>query len=51
MEERLASGLSVRRWDPAFAELLDDPAFKAQLTRMTVLVNIERAKLGMAPLP
>jgi TolB-like protein/Tfp pilus assembly protein PilF len=37
--------------DPAFAELRDDPAFKAQLTRMTALINIERAKLGMAPLP
>jgi TolB-like protein len=37
--------------DPAFAELHDEPAFKAQLTRMTGLINIERAKLGMAPLP
>ena len=25
-------------------------AFKAQLTRRTELVNIERAKLGMAPM-
>ena len=37
--------------DPAFAELHDDPAFKAQVTRMTELINIERAKLDMAPLP
>ena len=37
--------------DPAFAELLGDAAFQAQVTRMTELINIERAKLGMAPLP
>ncbi len=36
--------------DPAFAELQGDPAFKAQLTRLTELINIERAKLDMAPL-
>jgi TolB-like protein/Tfp pilus assembly protein PilF len=37
--------------DPAFSELLGDAAFKAQVTRMTELINIERAKLDMAPLP
>lgn len=37
--------------DPAFTELRDDPEFNAQLTRMTELINIERAKLNMAPLP
>ncbi len=37
--------------DPAFAELRDVPEFKAQNARMTALINIERAKLGMAPLP
>ena len=37
--------------DPAFAELRDDPAFKAQLARMKKLINAERAKLKMAPLP
>lgn len=37
--------------DSAFAELQGDPAFQAQLTRMTELINIERAKLDMAPLP
>jgi hypothetical protein len=37
--------------DPAFAELRGDPAFKAQLVRMTTLINAERAKLKMAPLP
>ena len=37
--------------DPAFAELHDDPDFKALLVRMTELINIERAKLAMAPLP
>ena len=37
--------------DPAFAGLLDDPEFKAQNARMITLINIERAKLGMAPLP
>jgi TolB-like protein len=39
------------RRDPAFAELGDDPEFKAQNARMITLINIERAKLGMAPLP
>jgi len=37
--------------DPAFAELRDDPDFKAQLARMIKLINAERAKLNMAPLP
>ena len=37
--------------DPAFAELRDDPDFKAQLARMKKLINAERAKLKMAPLP
>ena len=37
--------------DPAFAELRDDPEFKAQNARMIALINIERAKLDMAPLP
>jgi TolB-like protein/Tfp pilus assembly protein PilF len=37
--------------DPAFAELRDDPEFKAQNARMITLINIERAKLNMAPLP
>jgi TolB-like protein len=37
--------------DPPFAELRNDPAFKAQLDRMKKLINIERAKLKMAPLP
>jgi TolB-like protein/Tfp pilus assembly protein PilF len=37
--------------DPAFAALDDDPEFKAQNARMIKLINIERAKLGMAPLP
>jgi TolB-like protein/Tfp pilus assembly protein PilF len=37
--------------DPAFAELRDDPEFKAQNARMITLINIERAKLGMAALP
>jgi tetratricopeptide (TPR) repeat protein len=37
--------------DPAFAELRDDPDFKAQLARMKKLINAERAKLNMAPLP
>lgn len=37
--------------DPAFAELLDDASFKAQVTRMTALISIERAKPNMAPLP
>ncbi len=37
--------------DPAFAELQGDPAFKAQLARMIKLINIERAKLKMGPLP
>jgi len=36
--------------DPAFAELHGDPAFQAQIHRMTELINIERAKLGMVPL-
>jgi TolB-like protein len=36
--------------DPAFAELHDDPGFRAQVSRMIDLVNIERAKLGMEPL-
>jgi TolB-like protein/Flp pilus assembly protein TadD len=37
--------------EPAFAELHDDPAFQAQLSRIIDLINIERAKLGMEPLP
>ncbi len=37
--------------DPAFAELRDEPAFQAQLARMKTFINIERAKLKMAPLP
>ena len=37
--------------DPAFAELRDDPDFKAQLARMKKLINAERGKLNMAPLP
>jgi tetratricopeptide (TPR) repeat protein len=37
--------------DPAFAALLDDPEFKAQNARMITLINIERAKLELAPLP
>ncbi len=37
--------------DPAFAELRDDPAFQTQIRRMIELINIERAKLDMAPLP
>ena len=37
--------------DPAFADLHDDPAFQAQVERMIELINIERAKLGMEPLP
>ena len=37
--------------DPALADLRDDPAFKAQLVRMKKLINAERAKLRMAPLP
>jgi TolB-like protein len=36
--------------DPAFAELHDDPGFRAQVSRTIDLVNIERAKLGMEPL-
>ena len=37
--------------DPAFARLRDDPEFKAQNARMITLINIDRAKLDMAPLP
>jgi TolB-like protein/Tfp pilus assembly protein PilF len=37
--------------DPAFADLRDDPAFQAQVQRMTDLINAERAKLGLNPLP
>jgi TolB-like protein len=37
--------------DPAFAELQDDPAFQTQISRMIELINAERAKLGMGPLP
>jgi TolB-like protein/Tfp pilus assembly protein PilF len=37
--------------DPAFAELHDDPAFQAQIRRMIELINIERADLGMEPMP
>ncbi len=37
--------------DPAFADLRDDPAFQAQVARMIGLINAERAKLDMAPLP
>jgi TolB-like protein len=36
--------------EPAFAELHDDPAFQAQVSRIIDLINIERAKLGMEPL-
>ncbi|MDT8439185.1 MAG: hypothetical protein RQ729_09280, partial [Wenzhouxiangellaceae bacterium] len=36
---------------PAFAELADDPDFQAQVERMIELINVERAKLGMEPLP
>ncbi len=37
--------------EPAFADLQGDPAFQTQVTRMTGLINIDRAKLGLAPLP
>ncbi|NGX15841.1 hypothetical protein [Wenzhouxiangella sp. XN24] len=37
--------------DPAFVELHDDPAFQAQVSRMIDLINIERDKLEMGPLP
>jgi hypothetical protein len=37
--------------DPAFAGLLDDSEFKAQNARMISLINVERAKLELAPLP
>jgi hypothetical protein len=37
--------------NPAFAGMKDDPSFKAQNVRMIKLINIERAKLKMAPLP
>ena len=37
--------------DPAFAELHDDPEFLAHVARMRELINIERAKLDMGPLP
>jgi tetratricopeptide (TPR) repeat protein len=37
--------------EPAFTELHDDPVFQAQVARMTDLINIEREKLGMEPLP
>jgi len=37
--------------DPAFAELRGDPAFQAQLARMKKLIDAERTKLKMAPLP
>jgi TolB-like protein len=37
--------------DPAFAELRDDPAFQAQIRRMIELINVERARLDMTPLP
>jgi TolB-like protein/Tfp pilus assembly protein PilF len=36
--------------NPAFAGMKDDPSFKAQNVRMIKLINIERAKLKMAPL-
>ena len=36
--------------DPALADLRDDAAFQAQVTRMIELINAERAKLDMAPL-
>ena len=39
------------RRDPAFADLRDDAAFQALATRMIELINAERAKLDMAPLP
>jgi TolB-like protein len=35
---------------PAFEPWHDDPEFLAQVARMEDLINIERAKLGMAPL-
>jgi len=37
--------------DPAFAELRGNPAFQAQLARMKKLIDAERTKLKMAPLP
>jgi TolB-like protein len=37
--------------DPTFAELRDDPDFQAQVARVIKLINIERAKLDMEPLP
>jgi hypothetical protein len=37
--------------EPSFADLHDDPVFQAQVARMTDLINIERAKLDMEPLP
>lgn len=37
--------------DPAFAELADDPDFQAQVDHMIDLINAERAKLDLEPLP
>jgi TolB-like protein len=37
--------------EPAFAGLHDDAAFQAQVSRMIDLINAEREKLGMEPLP
>lgn len=37
--------------DPAFAELAEDPDFQAQVERMTDLINAEREKLDLEPLP
>ncbi len=37
--------------DPSFAELTDDPDFQAQVERMIDLINVEREKLGLEPLP
>lgn len=37
--------------DPACSELTDDPAFQAQVERMIELINAERAKLDLEPLP
>ena len=37
--------------DPAFAPLAEDPAFQAQAQRNRDLIDAERAKLGLEPLP
>jgi hypothetical protein len=49
IDRGVRSPLLVR--EPAFSELQGDPAFQAQVVRMIGLINAERAKLGMAPLP